>query len=87
LISTQAPTKEKHEAVKEKFYSSLEKVCNTVPNYDMETILGDFNAKVRKKESYLYPACRGHSLHNKTNDNGKQMVKFSLGRNLTVMET
>jgi hypothetical protein len=54
LISTQAPNKEKHEAVKEEFYSSLEKVCNTVPNYDMQTILGDFNAKVGEKKSPIY---------------------------------
>jgi len=87
LIATQAPNEEKHEAVKEEFYSSLEKVCNTVPNYDMQTIRGDFNAKLEKKDSYLYPACGGHSLHNKTNDNGKQMVNFSLGRDLTVMGT
>jgi hypothetical protein len=34
----------------------------------MTIILGDFNAKVGK-ESYLYPACGRHSLHNETNDN------------------
>jgi len=48
----------------------LEKVCDEVPNDDMKTSLGDFNAKVGK-ESYLYPACGGHSICNKTNDNGK----------------
>jgi len=53
----------------------------------MKTILRDFNAKVGKKQSYLYPACGGHSLHNKTNDNGKQRVNLSLGRDLTVMGT
>jgi hypothetical protein len=36
FISTQASTEEKHEAVKEEFYSSLEKICNTVPNYDIK---------------------------------------------------
>jgi hypothetical protein len=45
----------------------------------MKIILGDFNAKVGK-EIYLHPACGGHSLHNETNDNGKQMVNFALGR-------
>jgi len=70
LISTHAPTEEKLEVVKEEFYSSLEKVCVAVPNDDMKTLLGNFSAKVGK-ESYLYPACGGYSLHNKTNDNGK----------------
>jgi hypothetical protein len=47
----------------------LEKVCDAVPKYDMKTILGDFEAKAGK-ESYSYPACGGHSLHNGTNDKG-----------------
>jgi hypothetical protein len=54
MISTKVPTEEKHEAVKEEFYSSLEKVCNTVPNYNMKTILGNFNAKVEKKKKVLF---------------------------------
>jgi len=49
----------------------------------MKTVLWDFNAGVGE-ESYLYPTCGGHSLHNKTNDNGKQMVNFELGRDLVV---
>jgi hypothetical protein len=70
LILTYAPTEERDEVVKEEFYSSLEKICDADPNEDMKTILRDFNAKVGK-ESYLYVACGGHSLHNETNDNGK----------------
>jgi len=56
--------------------SSLEKVCNTVPNYDMKTILGDLNAKGGKTESYLYPACGGHRLQNKWQwkTNGKSVT-------------
>jgi hypothetical protein len=50
----------------------------------MKTVLWDFNAGVGE-ESYLYPTCGGHSLHNKTNDKGKQMVNFELGRDLAVM--
>jgi hypothetical protein len=53
----------------------------------MKTIHGDFNAKVGKKESNLYPAFGGQCLHNKTNDKEKQMVNFSLRRDLTVMGT
>jgi hypothetical protein len=66
LTSTHAPTEGKDEAAKEEFYSALEKVCDAVPNYDMTTLLGDFSAKVGR-ESYLYPACGWHSLHNETN--------------------
>jgi hypothetical protein len=70
MISTHSPTEERVEAVKEEFYNSLKKACDTIPNYDMKIILGDFNAKVGK-ESYLHPACGMHSLHNETNENGK----------------
>ena len=52
----------------------------------MKTTLGEFNAGVGK-ESYLYPACGGHNLHSKTNDNGQQMVNFALGRDLAVIGT
>jgi endonuclease/exonuclease/phosphatase family metal-dependent hydrolase len=48
--------------------------------------LGDFNVKVGKGP-YLYPTCGGHSSHSKTNDNGKRMVNFALGRDLDATET
>jgi hypothetical protein len=64
----------------------LEKACDTIPNYDMKIIPGDFNAKVGK-ESHLYPACGRHSLHNETDDNGKRMVNFAMGRDLAVAGT
>jgi hypothetical protein len=85
VISTLTPTKEKDEA-KEEFYNSLKKVCEAVPNYDMQTLLGDFNTKVGK-ESNLYSACGGHSCAIETDDNRKQMVNFALGRDLAVTGT
>jgi len=62
LISTNAPKEETNEVAEEEFYSCLEKVCDAFPNSDMKRV---------GKESYLYPACGGQSLHNVTNDNGK----------------
>jgi hypothetical protein len=53
-------------------------------SYDMKRVLGGLNAKFGK-DSCLYPVCGRHSLHNKTNDKGKQMVNFALGRDLTGM--
>jgi endonuclease/exonuclease/phosphatase family metal-dependent hydrolase len=86
MISIHAPTEEKEDLVKEQFCMSLEKVCDTIPNYDMKVILGDFNAKIGK-ENYWYPACRRYSLHDKTNDNGKKIADFALGRDLAVTGT
>ena len=52
----------------------------------MKTFLGDLSAKAGK-ESYLYPAHGGDSLHNETKDNSKQTVHFAMGRDLAVMRT
>jgi len=58
------PQLRKVEVVREEFYSSLGKVCDAVPNDDMKSLLGDFNAKVGK-EYYLYPACGGTAFTTK----------------------
>jgi len=86
LMLVHALNVEQVEVVKEEFYSSLEKVCDAIPNYDVETKLGDFIAKVGR-ESVLYPACGGHSLYNKTIDDGKRMVNFTLGRDFALTGT
>jgi hypothetical protein len=64
----------------------LEKVCDAIPYYDMITIQGGFKTKIWK-ESYLCPACGGHSLHNERNNNEKRIVNFALGRDLGVRGT
>jgi hypothetical protein len=56
VTSTHAPNEEKDEVAKEEFYSSLEKVCGAVPNYDMKTELADFNAEVGKSPIYIQPS-------------------------------
>jgi exonuclease III len=75
-----APT-EGEDLVKEQLYMSLQKVCDTAPNYNTKVILGDFNVRIGK-ENYWYPACGRYSLHDKTNDNGKKMADFAVGRDL-----
>jgi len=52
----------------------------------MNTVQGDFDTEVGN-QSYLYPACGRHSLHNETNDNGKWMVNFALARDISVTRT
>jgi len=46
LISTHAPTEEKDVAAQQEFYSTLEKLCDAIPIYDMKTIQRDFKAKI-----------------------------------------
>jgi hypothetical protein len=50
-LTTYAPTEEKE--AEEEFYSSLDKVCDAFPNYDMKTALGDFNSKVGKRVLFV----------------------------------
>jgi hypothetical protein len=51
LTSTHALTEEKE--AEEEFYSSLDKVCDAVPNYDMKTTVGYFNNKNGKKVLFV----------------------------------
>jgi hypothetical protein len=58
LISIHAPTEEKDEVAKEGFYSSLEKVCDAVPNYKLKTVLEDLNTKGGEKRPFIPSICR-----------------------------
>ncbi|KAJ4449339.1 hypothetical protein ANN_00737 [Periplaneta americana] len=86
LTSIYAPTEEKSETIKEQFYTELENAYDKIPKYDIKIIMGDFNAKVGKAR-YLELACGEHSLHEETNKNGKMMINFANGTDLTVEET
>jgi endonuclease/exonuclease/phosphatase family metal-dependent hydrolase len=54
VISAHAPTNDKHDQEKERFYENLEEICNRIPRHDMVIIMGDFNTKLGNKE-YLQP--------------------------------
>ncbi|PSN51671.1 hypothetical protein C0J52_09600 [Blattella germanica] len=75
MVSVHAPTEEKELDVKEEFYAHLERVTDSIPNYDMKITLGDFNVQV------------GKSLHDETNDNGMRMVDFASGKDMAVTGT
>jgi endonuclease/exonuclease/phosphatase family metal-dependent hydrolase len=86
MIPIHAPTEEKDDQIKKQFYNSLERVYDTTPNYDMQVVLGDFNAKAGK-EQYLALACSRHSLHVETNDKGRKMVDFTTGKDMAITGT
>jgi len=48
-MPTSPQLRKQDEVAKEVFYSSVEKVSDAVPNYDMKTMLGNFKAKVGKE--------------------------------------
>ena len=60
-------------------------MCDTVLNYYIKTVLGDFNTEVGKDSSYIWHV-KGTAF-GKTSDNGKRKVNFTLGRDSAVTGT
>jgi hypothetical protein len=77
-----APTEEKNDDSKDRFYKELEQVFDNFPNYHM-TILLDFNAKVGR-ENIFKLTVGNDSLHEDSNDNGVREVNFATSKNLVV---
>jgi hypothetical protein len=46
VLNIHAPTEDKTDDVKDSIYEELERVFDKFPKYDMNILLGDFNAKV-----------------------------------------
>ena len=86
IISIHAPTEEQDENDKEEFYSTLEGVCNTLPQYDHWMIMGDFNAKIGK-EDYQKQVAGTHTLHDASNDNGKMLGHFAARNKMLIKST
>jgi len=52
VVNVHAPSKEKSEELKDRFYEELEQVFDHFPKYHMKMLLGDFNAKVGKENIF-----------------------------------
>jgi hypothetical protein len=76
-----APTKDKDDDIKDRFYEELEQVFYHFPRYHMKIMLGDFNAKVGREDIFK-PIIGNESLHEVSNDNGVRVVNFSTSKNL-----
>jgi exonuclease III len=46
VLNVHAPTEDKDDIIKKRFYEDLEQVFYQLPRYHMKILLGDFNAKV-----------------------------------------
>ena len=68
------------------FYNLLEQNINQTPNLDIKIILGDFNAKVGKENTYK-PTTGNKSLHNETNNNGIKIIQFAVSKGFNVRST
>lgn len=86
FITVHAPTEDKTEQEKEDFYEELENVFNLCQEYDMVTILGDFNAKIGREDE-MRGTVGKYSMHENSNENGNLLIEFSVRNNLIIKST
>ena len=84
IISAHAPTEEKTDEEKEKFYEDLQKIHNKIPKHDTFIILGDMNAKIGKEDVYQNVAGK-HTLHENTNRNGEWVCEYAIANNMKII--
>jgi hypothetical protein len=76
VLNAHAPTEENSDVSKERFYVKLEPVLDRFSKYHMQILLGEFKAKLGKKNIYK-PTIWNESIHQDSNDNGKGIVIFA----------
>jgi hypothetical protein len=74
-----APNEEKSEDSKDSFYEELEQVFDHFPKYHMKILLGDFNAKLGKEDTFKL-TIGNESLHEDSNDNDVRVVNFATSK-------
>jgi exonuclease III len=69
VVNVHAPCEDMSKDIKDSFYEELGCVFDQFPRYDMNILLGDFNAKVGR-ENIFKPTIGIKSSHEISNDNG-----------------
>jgi hypothetical protein len=83
VLTAHAPTEEKGDDSKDSFYEELQEFFYHFPKYHMKILLGDFNAKVGREDTFKLTT-GNESLHQDSNDNGVRVVNFATSKNLGV---
>jgi endonuclease/exonuclease/phosphatase family metal-dependent hydrolase len=83
FLNIHDPTKDKIDDVKDSFYKELGRVFDNFPKYHMKILLGDFDAKIGRKDIFN-STTENENLHEISNDNGVRVVNFATSKNLTV---
>jgi hypothetical protein len=86
VLNVHAPTEDKDDDIKDSLYEELKQVSDQFPGYHMKILLGDFHAKVGRKDIFK-AVISNESLHEVTNDNGLGVVNFTTLKNLIVKST
>jgi hypothetical protein len=82
-LNVHAPTGDKIGDVKYIFYEELERIFDKFPEYHMKNMLGDFKAKIGRKDIFK-PTIGNGSLNENSNDYGVGVVNFAKSKNQTV---
>jgi exonuclease III len=86
VLNDHAPTEVKTDDVKNNFCEELEHVFYKFPKYHTKILLGDFNAKVGREDSFK-PTIGNESLHEISNDNRVRLVNYVISKHLKVKST
>jgi exonuclease III len=86
VLNVHAPTEEKSDDSKDSFYEELEQVFDHFLKCHMKILLGDFNAKLGREDTFK-PMIGNESLHEDSNDNGVRVVNFPTSKNLIIKST
>lgn len=86
LVCVYAPTEDEEDEVKDEFYAQLEQELEGIPRNDVKIVIGDFNAKVGKEETFRETVGK-ESLHEVSNKNGQRLIDFARGNAMVVMST
>jgi len=86
FVNAHAPSEEKSDEEKEEFYSLLESALERILRHCIIILLGDFNAKIGKKECFK-TTTGSNSLHQLSNNNGCRLIELATGKGLKIKST
>jgi hypothetical protein len=77
VLNVHAPSEEKSDDSKDSFIRIRAGFLIIFHKYHMKILLGDFNAKVERENTFK-PTTGNESLHQNSNDNGGSTVSFAI---------
>jgi hypothetical protein len=86
VVNVHAPWEDTSDDIKDSFYKELGRVFDQFPRYDMNILLGDFNAKVGR-QCIFKPTIGNESSHEMSSDIAVRTVNFATSKNLVVEST
>jgi hypothetical protein len=72
--------------MKATFYDEIERVFGKYPEYHLQILLREFNAKIDREDIFI-PTNGNDNLQEISNDNGVRVINFATSKNLTVKIT